>query len=90
MRIVFPIAPSPKEKRSAPARQSATLSGVELRGVISDTVIKRSIPPPSEPQIASQVFCFAAMLMRVNIETKTGIRNIFARMHIRRFRVLSP
>ena len=43
-----------------PNAQIATLITVEASGVIIETVIKRSIPPPSEPQIASQVFCFAA------------------------------
>lgn len=44
------IAPSPKANSVPPARHSNTLNIVELRGVIIDTIINRSIPPPKLPQ----------------------------------------
>ena len=43
------IAPRPNANSEPPAAQSATLIMVEPRGVIIETIIKRSIPPPSEP-----------------------------------------
>ena len=74
-------APSPTENIAPPRRQRITFIIVEERGVIIDTIIKRSIPPPSEPQIESHVFDFAATLIMTNIGTNTSIRQSFASMH---------
>ena len=49
------IALSPNANIAPPAEQSTTLKSVEPRGMTIETIVKRSIPPPNEPHIASQV-----------------------------------
>ena len=90
VRTTLLIAPSPNANIAPPTAQSATLSTVEPMGVIIDTIIKRSIPPPRLPQIESHAFCFAATLMSVKIDTNTSIKNIFASIHATRFPAFSP
>ena len=51
------IAPSEAANKIPPARQRITFINVELRGLIIDTIINRSIPPPKEPQSASHLGC---------------------------------
>ena len=90
LRITLLIAPKPNANSIPPTAQSATLIIVEPIGVIIETIINKSIPPPRLPHIASQALCFAATLISVNIETKTSIKNIFASIHITRLPALSP
>ena len=82
--------PSPTARITPPTRQRSTFIAPDSRGVIKETVINRSVPPPREPQIESRALLFAAMLMRVKMDTKTGIRNIFAKIHIMIFTNESP
>ena len=76
-RLVFfkmrlPNAPRPKANNTPPTIQSITLIIVEFNGVIIETIIKSSIPPPKLPQTESHALCFAATLITVNIETNTS------------------
>ena len=84
------ITPSPALNIAPPARQSRTFIAVDASGVIMETIMKRSIPPPREPQIDSHAFYFAATLMRTKMGTNTNIRRILATIHITRFKVVKP
>ena len=72
--IILLTAPSPKENIAPPARQSTTFISVELRGVIMPTIIKRSIPPPSDAHIESQAFDLAHTLMQEEMEKAVKLK----------------
>ena len=82
--------PRPTANKMPPARQRITFTNMEPRGVIIDTIIKSSIPPPRDPQIASHAYCFAATLISVKMETNTSIRNTLASIHIAILPAFSP
>jgi len=52
------IAPRPNANNAPPAAQRTRLSAVEPRGVIIETIINRSIPPPSEPHFYASLTLF--------------------------------
>lgn len=75
----------PTLKIAPPTKQRITLTIPALRGVMIGTIVKNSIPMPSESNIESHNFCFAMTAAITKIAAKIETRKIFESILITTF-----